>query len=328
VYSPSEINITFTLKSVGETHQSLHSSDFYYRIKGNTSFYAYVLSENNTCVTSLLPLSAWRSHYELSISPDLSSYTFYLQFVLPTEYQSVFLSQYFTLFNQTSSAGINGTADTTYTGVMAILNSPTNKYYHFQLPNRVKKFAAYVFGVNKNSFFCHPMGFSHTVEPSGNVFNHQSYVDKLLTQEPPVTCSTEEGTTNYPVDNTASTSLVFSDNTNITLNKSAASSITTSPIIPTLKYITDNATDSSTRARTNAALVSTTTKVHIDLDFSDLLIHFKTTSAYTRTLISVRDNRISAQILGGFGVIIMTSIFVFIFSNDLTYLRIVFSQSQ
>ncbi|KAH9514891.1 hypothetical protein Btru_021277, partial [Bulinus truncatus] len=103
-----------------------------------------------------------------------------------------------------------------YVIVRFSLNKDVDKYFHFQLTDKVKPFGAYVYGSNSNSIFCHPLGFSHPVEQANTEFGHQSFVDQLMPQptvQPQVTCGVEETTTSYQTD---STTFVPSGSTNST----------------------------------------------------------------------------------------------------------------
>ncbi|KAK0069249.1 hypothetical protein Bpfe_001431, partial [Biomphalaria pfeifferi] len=328
------------------------------------------------CVTSLLPMSAWKYQYDIYISQSFSSYNFLVQFIVPAAYR----------FNLTSNAkftqtglGIPGKplgADTAFYGLQYALNNPVDKYYHFQLSNKVKPFAAYVFGTKGTSSFCHPLGFSYNAKQTSINFDKELFVEQLKahdeTTQPQVTCGMQETSTGFSVDNSSCTCDTAGNSastvpTTIADTTGTTNSDTTSHIENTITtFVNDTTPDlstdtniqSNTPASTQSSIqtsqsnsgstsessiqsflqsstlndtstfddLSSTTKTYTDLDFSDLVIEAKNTSAYRRTLISIPDTRVSAKVIGGFGIIIISSVFTFVSSGDLTYLKVIITK--
>ncbi|KAK6963738.1 Lectin BRA-3 [Biomphalaria glabrata] len=319
----SSVVKSVVLHSIGVTYETaLNTSLVSSYVYGNVSFYVYQTfstlkgSQQDVCVTSLLPSSLWRYEYDFARVSNV--HTIYMYIILETSLTSDIVTSYWRV--NWKCQNISGTQ---YSGCSSLL--PSNiTYLHIQLKNKQKTFGSYVLAQSSTASLCHPMGIAEinlslTTQP---LFQHQVYLQHLQAQKNSV-CIKESSTltsdittwfTSAPTVNTSTEKATTYSTSDATL-----AGVTGDPINTSTKVLSECLCISSTAAATTHRTVEEGIEAANKI-VTELKMNPKNVSSYRRTLTSALDQRRSSEAFGAAGVIIIAVVIAVFVISDVTYL--------
>ncbi|KAH9504520.1 hypothetical protein Btru_063025 [Bulinus truncatus] len=285
----------------------------------------------NTCLTTLLPSTAWRNRYDMMVPP--SNYVTQLCIIVETN-----LTQYIHSSQISVSLVCQRIEGTIFSGCTQIL--PTNiTDLHIQLTDQQKSFGAYMVSVAQSSAFCHPVGVAgNVILGHFTTFQHQEYLQYLLKPQQPDACvddvttygpsPTHELTTELDLTSEATSDTTTSDTTTdlptevTTYTTLSVDDISTDVTTPTVHPSTSvDATDTtlSVSVSTVTEDIKVISKEKIASIKRTLYVDPHNISAFRRTKLSAQDRRFSSSIIGGSGIALLIVPFVIVILSDLTY---------
>ncbi|KAI8775524.1 macrophage mannose receptor 1 isoform X2 [Biomphalaria glabrata] len=309
-------NRTILLEYVGDTYSFLLDTACY--IRGNRSLYVYQIlskptySQQELCVTSLLASSHWRYEYTFAKVSDI--YTVNIYIIAEVNSSSDIVTNDMSV--QWTCQNITGTnllgCDTT------LLSHVT--YLHIQLANTQRRFGAYVIGYASTSSFCHPMGIKDAAQTSNlELFQHKSYLQSIRNGRP-TSCQEERDTTSDSSSQSTITEMIYSTQSlNMTPEITTIADTTTQEKTTLTTQTQSNTSHDVSTKRTlgNSTTTPISSKAEIDAIVSYLTVNQLELSSYKRSLICAPDSRRSAQVCGGTGIIILSSVLFMLVISDL-----------